>query len=261
MKYLEFDLGKIRNCLRKDFQDPFCNGELQEFLCGNSKFIRSKLALLYFKAQNFTLNDDIYKILAIGEIIHNSSLLHDDVLDNADTRRGKETFSKIFNEKISILAGDYLLTFAIDKLLKINNKDIFEIFNNTTRIMCKSEIQQYLNRGILPNEKDYIKICKGKTAELFSAILKACAIILQTNTQKAHYFGELFGIYFQIKNDLEPLSSLVDKRNQIYTANDILGIEKTNHLLDNYKEEICNILSSFPDNIYKKGLEDLINNL
>ena len=64
--------------------------------------------------------------------------------------------------------------------------------------------------------------------------------------------------YFQIKNDLEPSSAKADKDNEIYTAIDIFGIEKTNYLLDNYKEEMSKILDTFDESIYRNDLKGLI---
>ena len=118
MKNIEFDLAKVKEFLNGEFIDPFLNKELSSFIVGDSKFIRSKLALLYLRAQVCEITPLTYEILSIGELIHDSSLLHDDVLDNAELRRGKETISNIFGDKVSILAGDYLLCYAIEKLLK-----------------------------------------------------------------------------------------------------------------------------------------------
>ena len=73
--------------------------------------------------------------------------------------------------------------------------------------------------------------------------------------------GELFGICFQIRNDLDKDSADIDLLNEIYTAKDVLGIEKTKTLLDNYKEEMRYLLENIPNNIYKTRLEDLIKDL
>ena len=181
--------------------------------------------------------------------------------NNAEDRRGISTFHKIYDSKISVLAGDYLLTHAIKKLIKINNLEIFNIFQNCIQQMTKAEINQYFLKSKIPTKEQYLEICKGKTAQLFIAILESCAILLNLNKATASKFAELFGICFQINNDLETKSMEQDKSNEIYTANNVLGIEKTRILLDNYKEEMRGILSDFPDNIYKQNLEDLVNNL
>ena len=79
-----------------------------------------------------------------------------------------------------------------------------------------------------------------------------------TSVEKAKKFGEIFGICFQIKNDLNFESAKRDKYNGIYTVKDIIGIEKTQDLLDNYKEEMNDLIKDFPENIYKESLKDLI---
>ena len=89
------------------------DGDLKIFLSGNSKFIRSRLAILYLKAQEKEITDDVINVLTVGEIIHNSSLLHDDVIDDAVYRRGKTTIGNLYTPKISILCGDYLVSFGL----------------------------------------------------------------------------------------------------------------------------------------------------
>jgi geranylgeranyl pyrophosphate synthase len=158
--------------LSKNFIELFDNNDLSNFLINSSKFIRSKFAILYLKSFNIDLTDEIYNILASGELIHSASLLHDDVIDDADIRRGEISFPKKYNNKISILAGDYILAFSIEKLLNLNNLEIIKLFKNCTQTMCKSEIKQYFLRGQIPTEKDYLEICNGKTAELFTLLIR-----------------------------------------------------------------------------------------
>lgn len=234
---------------------------LKSFLSSSSKRIRSKLAILYLKSNNCEITDDIITLLSAGELIHNSSLLHDDVIDEAEFRRGETTISKEFSPKISILSGDYLLSFAVKNLLKLNNNEILNIFLDCTEKMCKAEINQYLLRGKIPIETEYLEICKGKTASLFASVLKSCAIIKGLDKEIAEKLGTLFGILFQINNDLQEESVKSDKKNGIYTSLKVLGIEKTNALKDNYKEEIRAITESFPNEIYGSKLRDLAVNL
>ena len=82
--------------------------------------------------------------------------------------------------------------------------------------------------------------------------------IKDIDIKNAKQFALNFGIYFQLKNDLEKESSIADKKNKIYTPKDFLGIEKTLILIDNYQKKIRRDIGNLPDNSYKKGLEDLI---
>ncbi len=258
MNIIQNELTIVKEELVRDFIDPISGNVLRDFLLNGSKYIRSTLAVLYLKTQNFEINDNVYKILSAGELIHNASLLHDDVLDAAETRRDKQAIWKEFSPNISILAGDYLLTTAIEKLPELNSFELLKKFKNCTKQMVEAEIKQYFLRGTVPSLDDYISVCCGKTAVLFATILESCAQILGAETAVANKFGEIFGLCFQIKNDLDADSVDIDKRNGIYTARDIIGIEKTINLLDNYKEEMNKLIKDFPENIYKKGLEDLI---
>ena len=258
MKIIKTYLNTIQKELENSFEDPTYDNSIKIFVTNGSKLIRSSLAILYLKAQDKEITSEIIKILVAGELIHNASLLHDDVLDNAETRRNKKTLSKKFNSKISILAGDYLLSHAVSILLEISSKEVLKLFQNCTKEMTNAEIKQYFLRKQLPSETEYINICKGKTAKLFSTILESCAIISKLNQTNAKIFGEIFGVIFQIKNDLAPDSRKQDKNNKIFTAEDIMGIEKTNSLLDNYKEELRAVLNNFSNNEYSKRLKDLI---
>lgn len=259
MKIIEKELTNLKKELKREFIEPLSNEDLTNFVIVGSKFIRSTLAILYFKSQGFEINDSINKIIAVGEFIHSASLLHDDVIDCADTRRGKPTINKMFSSEIAILSGDYLLSHCVDKLLELENFEILKIFLNCVKKMTTIEIKQYFLRENIPNEDEYIGICKGKTASLFACILECCAIILNADRIKAKKFGEIFGICFQIKNDLDNESEKNDIKNGVYTAKYVLGIEKTLLLLDNYKREMQSLIDDFSQTVYKEELEGLIN--
>ena len=86
----------------------------------------------------------------------------------------------------------------------------------------------------------------------------SCSLILNSNISQAKSFGEKIGLFFQLKNDIEETSALNDMKNDIYTIKDILGVEKSAILLDNYKKDIREFLNNLPDNIIRRELEDLI---
>lgn len=261
MELIAKELDLVKKSILDGFDDPFKDSTLLDFVTGGSKYIRSTITLLYLKLLGYGVNEKVCNILAAVEILHNASLLHDDVIDEADLRRGNLTVAKKISPKISILAGDYLLSIAMDKLLNVNNKEILQVFKSCTKSMAKAEIEQFFLRGALPSIEKYLEICEGKTANLFAAALESCAFVLGFSDVKARSFGKLFGLCFQIKNDFEIYSAVIDKQNEIYTMKDILGIEKTGLLLDNYKREMFTALSEYPDNEYKKGLEEIINKL
>ena len=259
---LKDDLDKVEYHLKNLFpNENKIFEDLNNFINGSSKKIRTIVSLLYLKANNAEISEDIINLLLSGELIHNASLLHDDVVDNSETRRNEIALHKKYNEKISILAGDFLLSLAVQNILKINNKSIIQDFISVSQKMSKAEIEQYLLRGHNIDKETYINIISGKTASLFEVILKSCAIITRINDKKASEFGLLFGKLFQINNDLQLDSQENDKSNNLKTIVYILGIEKTKILKDNYKEELREIITDFPNNKYRNELESLINRL
>lgn len=254
---MEQELQKVLLRIEEGFEDPI-SGELKIFISGNSKRIRSYIALCWLKALGTEIKNSIYDVLAVGELIHNASLLHDDVLDDANLRRNEITLNKKFGNKISILSGDYILSFIFEKLQNINNSKVTSLYGSCMTQMIKGEINQYFSRGKIPNFDEYIEICEKKTAELFRAIMESCLIITGVNCPNAIEFAKLFGIYFQIKNDLDEMSAKADRRNEIHTIIDIIGIEKTKALLDNYREEMSKKLAVLDDSVYKAKLGDLL---
>lgn len=260
MKIIDTELNIIKENIKKELTELLPNSSITNFIFGSKKMIRSQVALLYYLSQEETLNDEFYNILSAVEILHNASLLHDDVIDEAIIRRGKTTIANEYSDKISILAGDYLILYAYEKLLKTDN-ETKSIFQGYTKKIIEAEIKQQLSKGKLISSKEYIDICNGKTASLFILCLESTANILNIDINLAQKFGELFGIAFQIKNDLEKFSAEIDSKNKIFTAKDVMGIEKTVELLDNYKEELLGIINDIPNNIYKRALEDLIKDL
>jgi len=258
---LQEDLDNINGILKLIVPDNILEDELKHFVLGSSKKIRSVVSLLYFRAQNFEISDNIYRLLVVGELVHNASLLHDDVIDDADVRRGVVAFNKKHGSQIAILSGDYLLGIATDVLVQIDNNRITKLFSNCLKKMCETEINQFFTRGNTSSETDYIKICEGKTGTLFSTIMESVAILLDSDTESAKKFGAIYGLMFQVKNDLESISAENDKKNNLHTAVDVMGIEKTKCLLDNCRGKLLNIISDFPQNKYRIRLEDLIQGL
>ena len=261
---INFEMEKIDKNIVSVIKEILPDKELLSFLNGGSKRIRAKLAILLVKAFGCNVDSVFIDILTVGELIHNASLLHDDVIDDSELRRGVTTLGKKYSSNISILCGDYVVSNAIKILLKLNNIEISNIFNNCVKNMSVAEIKQYFqrgNEGKCGNIDDYIEITNGKTAGLFSTILESSALHFNLDRELFKKFGELFGICFQIKNDLEVYSAQEDKKNQVCTIVDILGIENAKILSDNYKQELRVLLENVPENSYRLELEDIINKL
>ena len=159
------------------------------------------------------LTSDLYEaekqgsrtLAAITEIIHAASLLHDDVLDDSETRRGKPSGKSIFGSKEVILGGDYLLACGIKRLNEFQNQKLMSIFTKVIHDLSVAELLQMeyeTNPDI--NFDIYYKIIYGKTASLFEAACEAAAVWANLNEDEFYNLsalGKNLGLFFQIRDD------------------------------------------------------------
>lgn len=168
------------------------------------KRVRSILA--FYLAELYGKPDkEIYTLGALVELVHAASLLHDDVLDNADVRRGKPSGKRIFGSKQVILGGDYILACVIRRLNKYKTPELIDVFTRTIKDLSVSELLQmeYENSSKTTLEI-YNKIISGKTASLFCTACESIAIFTGQSPQeieKISQFGKKLGILFQIRDD------------------------------------------------------------
>lgn len=250
---------------------PALARELEKFLKSPSKRIRSLVTILYLRAAKMYLLPAHYELLAIVELIHNASLIHDDVIDESKLRRGRKTINDKFDNQLAVISGDYLLGMALKKLVKINSFEIIDLFADTMKNMCQGEVNQYFNRFKKTKMDVYIEKTTQKTAALFETALKSAVILAEDkNIKNASDFALNFGIAFQIRDDLinfmkkDASKPSTDVEDGIYNAPTILsenpavGIEKTKALLNNYVENAHKCIENFEDNIYKEKLCELL---
>ncbi len=153
-----------------------------------------------------TINEQTIISAISIELLHTASLIHDDVIDIAFERRGRPSVNARWNNKIAILAGDYLLSKSLNCAIKANNLEILHVIAKIGMELTDGELLQLENmQKIKITEDDYYKIIRKKTALLFSS----CCIIgglsvnaNQTLLKKLKNFGEYVGICFQIKDDI-----------------------------------------------------------
>jgi octaprenyl-diphosphate synthase len=142
----------------------------------------------------------------VVEYMHTASLLHDDVVDGANTRRGKQSSNSLFGNKISILVGDFLFSRASQIMVSDGDLDVLEIFSRTLVQLSEGEVYQ-LSRSTSPDisEKEYIHIVRKKTASLISAGSETAAIIGggDKGLRKSFFdYGTYAGIAFQFMDDI-----------------------------------------------------------
>lgn len=171
----------------------------------NGKFLRPAVFLLsnlcFAKNENLQIN-----VASVLEMIHLATLLHDDVIDNAQQRRGKTTVNTIDGNERAVLLGDYVLAHALKLSNELNRNDIQNELASMTTKICLGELSQNLNRGNYQlTEEQYIDIITQKTASFFASSCKLAAIINDSGESvpgSLESFGMNLGIAFQIRDDI-----------------------------------------------------------
>lgn len=169
------------------------------------KRVRPILVLLSAKLSG-KIDESTYRGAALVEILHTATLIHDDVVDDADTRRGLASINTIWKNKIAVLMGDYLLAKGL--LLSLDNMDyeFLKIISDSVRKMSEAEIHQIAkSRQLNLNERSYFKIISGKTASLLATCTEIGAVSAGIDSERRNLlkeFGENLGIAFQIRDDL-----------------------------------------------------------
>ncbi len=170
------------------------------------KQFRSILCLLCSRLTGDNANKLSFLSASTVEVLHVATLLHDDVVDDSDIRRGWPTINKIWKNKLSILVGDYLFSKSLTNISNFNDLNCVKILSDISERLSEGEIMQ-IEKAINKNmtEKEYFKMISDKTASLISA---SCYLGLYSTNQDKKLcntikdFGEYLGIAYQIKDDL-----------------------------------------------------------
>ena len=169
------------------------------------KRIRPALVLLSARACG-EINESTYRGASLVEILHTATLIHDDVVDDADTRRGIASINAVWKNKIAVLMGDYMLAKGL--LLSLDNDDFqfLKIISDAVRRMSEAEILQIAkSRDLDLDEPTYLRIISDKTASLLSTCCQIGAASVSRDGSRAEMmkeYGENIGMVFQIRDDL-----------------------------------------------------------
>ncbi|MBL4661195.1 MAG: polyprenyl synthetase family protein [Alcanivoracaceae bacterium] len=169
------------------------------------KRLRPILVVLMAQALNYKGKDHI-QLAAIIEFIHTATLLHDDVVDESDMRRGNKTANEVWGNSASVLVGDFLYSRSFQMMVTIENLEVMNILANATNTISEGEVLQLLNIGNLEiTEDQYYQVIRNKTAQLFEAGCELSALISSDDrnliTKMADY-GKYLGMAFQIADDM-----------------------------------------------------------
>ena len=174
-------------------------------LKSGGKKIRPLLTLGSAKLCGYTEGDRDVNLAACVELIHNATLLHDDVIDNSDLRRGIKTPNVIWGNQSSILVGDYLLSRCFEMMVEDGSQEVLKLLSSTSSKIAQGEVSQLEYKSEIDVlEETYFKIINSKTAALFAAATRVGACITNKNRKEKdalESYGRNLGLAFQIADD------------------------------------------------------------
>lgn len=202
------DLSAVESKLMENTASEysFVDMAVQHVVEGGGKRLRPILVLLSARACGY-VGSDAHTLAAVVELIHVASLVHDDVLDEAAIRRGRETLQTKWGNKVAVLVGDYLHARVLSMLVSRKSDDpAMEILADTTQAMCEGEvIHAYKSGDFDISEEEYLKIISFKTGKLIAASCTLGAHLGTTDKQQIDaitIYGQQIGTAFQIVDDL-----------------------------------------------------------
>lgn len=205
LEYLQGELPKINAFLDEQAEalDSIVRPAVQHVLAAGGKRLRPLLTIT--SARALGAGDDIYPLACSLELLHSATLLHDDILDDADLRRGKTAAHLTFGRGTTILAGDVLLALANKLVADYGKPKLTSVLSEAIMRTATGEIIEIANvRNAALTHDQYIEIITGKTAYLFQSACQAGAIVAEADAeaeQAAHDYGLNLGIAFQLVDD------------------------------------------------------------
>lgn len=197
----------IQTSLRSDV--VLINQISQYIINSGGKRLRPILVLLSANTFNYSSREDGEKdicLAAVIEFIHTATLLHDDVVDESELRRGNETANELWGNAASVLVGDFLYSRAFEMMVSVNNMQVMDILSHATNTIAEGEVLQLLNcNDASTTEARYLEVIHCKTAKLFEAAAQLGAVI--SNQQVSHIetmarYGMHLGTSFQLIDDV-----------------------------------------------------------
>lgn len=202
-----FELGRFKEEFASSLQSEIrrLQNAIDQIMNYNGKHVRPLLLLLTSKACGNVTENAITSAVLI-ELLHTATLIHDDVVDETKQRRGISSLNAIFDNRVSILVGDYVLSTALVRSIQTGNLRIISIISDIGRHLAEGEIKQLetAEESIL-DETCYLQVIRKKTALLLSACTEIGALAAdapEETVARCREFGEYLGYCFQIKDDI-----------------------------------------------------------
>ena len=180
--------------------------QVAEYIVGaGGKRLRPMLLLLAARALGHR-GADAHQLAAVVEFIHTATLLHDDVVDDSDLRRGRRTANAVFGNAASVLVGDFLYSRSFQLMVELERTEVMRILADTTNLIAEGEVLQLLHvRNPDTDEAAYLRVIERKTAVLFAAATRLGALLAGADAavqQRLHDYGMALGYAFQIADDV-----------------------------------------------------------
>ena len=186
-------------------EDDYLGRALAYVRSRKGKMMRPLLVLLIARECG-QVGESTYRAAVTLELLHTASLVHDDVVDESDERRGQASANSVYGNQIAVLVGDYILSLALQQAARTGSLPCVEIIATLGATLSEGEVFQLANvRNAQANEDDYFHVIDRKTAALFAACGELAAITAGADAafvDNARKFGEYIGICFQIRDDI-----------------------------------------------------------
>ncbi|MEM9530728.1 MAG: octaprenyl diphosphate synthase [Pseudomonadota bacterium] len=201
------DMAAVDECIRASLHsDVMLINQISDYIVGGGgKRLRPALHLLCAQALNYSGRHHI-PLAAILEFIHTATLLHDDVVDESEMRRGKNTANAVWGNAASVLVGDFLYSRAFQMMVEVDQMAVMRILSQTTNTIAEGEVMQLLNQGNPDtDEARYLKVIRCKTAKLFEAAAELAGVICAAGSeveQALASYGMHLGLAFQLADDM-----------------------------------------------------------
>ncbi|TNE32714.1 MAG: polyprenyl synthetase family protein [Alphaproteobacteria bacterium] len=204
---LETDMKRVNQLILKHMKSdiPMIPQLAGHLIAAGGKRVRPLLAVA--AAQMFDYDgEDHCKLASCVEFIHTATLLHDDVIDESEQRRGKASAHVIFGNEAAVLVGDFLFSRAFQLMVEIGSLPILKILSNASATISEGEVLQLTTTGNTRiTREDYLNVIRAKTAELFAASCEAGALAAGGTEEECaalRSYGENLGIAFQMVDDI-----------------------------------------------------------
>ena len=264
-------LSKIDDALKREL-DLYSWSEFYaplRYACDGGKRIRPLILVLAAESiklgrvNSSKLSEDTFMAASAIELLHTESVIHDDIIDEENLRRGKPSFHVKYGYNNSILTADFVLGIILNIGSKLNNPRVSGEISNAAIKMSEGEMMEIkLAKDLKVTEDDYIKVLEHKTASLFETSAKVGAILEEGEEEEIHAmatFGNLLGIAYQIHDDLIDWNDEDRLFNVLVKKNDQSKefVDRMEKLYLSYSIKAINELRKVSDSVPKKHLQHL----